>query len=192
MPGGCDAGNGARQQAQQKGEGHHVAVYSQDAALTGDTDFLRQLRMLSPREREATLKLLEAQVRSSGASIPAYDSYLTKMRFAREGYQSYLDVPYLPVSVFKSFELCSVPREQVARVLKSSGTTTGKPSRIYLDKTTSFRQTKALINTLKEVLGNQKLPYLVLDCKEINAPGAELTARGAVCRGFMISARSEA
>jgi hypothetical protein len=146
---------------------------------------------LSYGQKQAQLlPLLEAQVRSSGASIPAYDSYLTKMRFAREGYQSYLDVPYLPVSVFKSFELCSVPREQVARVLKSSGTTTGKPSRIYLDKTTSFRQTKALINTLKEVLGNQKLPYLVLDCKEINAPGAELTARGAVCRGFMPFASS--
>ncbi len=137
------------------------------------------------------LPLLEKQVADSCESIPAYRDYLRKGGMASSGYSSYTDLPFLPVSVFKEFDLCTVPQEQVVRVLKSSATTTGSPSKIYLDKPTAFRQSQALAATIIDVLGSgQKRPYLVLDCEEVNAAGSSLTARGAALRGFMPFASS--
>ena len=83
-----------------------------------------------------------------------------------------------------------MPQDQVVRVLKSSATTTGTPSKIYLDKPTAFRQSQALAATIMDVLGGQQRPYLVLDCQDVNSPGSTLTARGAALRGFMPFASS--
>lgn len=149
-----------------------------------------QYSMTYARKQERLLPILDRQVRACCGGLPAYDAYLRKMRFSRRESASYLDVPYLPVPVFKSFDLCAVPREQVARVLKSSGTTTGTPSVIYLDKTTAFRQAKALAATVMELIGPHRRPYLVLDCQEVNEPTSTLTARGAALRGFQPFASS--
>ena len=150
----------------------------------------RQYSMTYEEKRDKLLPLLEMQVTQCAIKIPAYSEYLRKTGLPKLGYNSYTDVPFLPVTVFKEFDLCAVPQEQVVRVLKSSATTTGVPSKIYLDKPTSFRQGQALAATVIEELGSQQLPYLVLDCKEVNAVGSTLTARGAALRGFMPFASS--
>ena len=150
----------------------------------------RQYAMTYEEKRNRLLPLLEKQVVSCCKSIPAFGDYLRKAGLPASGYASYTDLPCLPVSVFKEFDLCAVPQDQVVRVLKSSATTTGTPSKIYLDKPTAFRQSQALAATIMDVLGGQQRPYLVLDCQEVNAPGSTLTARGAALRGFMPFASS--
>ena len=150
----------------------------------------RQYAMTYAEKRARLLPLLEKQVANCRESIPAYRDYLRKAGFTASGYSSYTDVPCLPVSVFKEFDLCAVPQDQVVRVLKSSATTTGTPSKIYLDKPTAFRQSQALAATIIDVLGGQQRPYLVVDCLEVNSPGSTLTARGAALRGFMSFASS--
>jgi phenylacetate-coenzyme A ligase PaaK-like adenylate-forming protein len=150
----------------------------------------RQYAMTYEEKQHCLLPLLEKQVTRCCENIPAYRDYLRKAGLATYGYSSYTDLPCLPVSVFKEFDLCAVPQDQVVRVLKSSSTTTGTPSKIYLDKPTAFRQSQALAATIMDVLGGQQRPYLVLDCQEVNAPGTTLTARGAALRGFMPFASS--
>jgi phenylacetate-coenzyme A ligase PaaK-like adenylate-forming protein len=150
----------------------------------------RQYAMTYEEKRNCLLPLLEQQVADCCDSIPAYRKYLRQAGLPSSGYASYTDIPFLPVSIFKEFDLCTVPPEHVVRVLKSSATTTGTPSKIYLDKPTAFRQSQALAATIMEVIGGQKRPYLVLDCEEVNSTGAALTARGAALRGFMPFASS--
>ena len=150
----------------------------------------RQYAMTYEEKRSRLLPLLEQQVVNCCKSIPAYGDYLRKAGLPASGHSSYTDLPCLPVSVFKEFDLCAVPQEQVVRVLKSSATTTGTPSKIFLDKPTAFRQSQALAATIMDVLGGQQRPYLVLDCEDVNSPGSTLTARGAALRGFMPFASS--
>lgn len=146
---------------------------------------------MSYAEKERLLlPLLADRVRHSCNVLPRFERYVRRMGFTSGPYSSYLELPYLPVSAFKDFELCCVPKEQVTRVLRSSGTTKSVPSQVFLDRATAFRQSKALATTLADVLGSRKRPYLVLDCSATNATGASLTARGAAVRGFLPFASS--
>ena len=92
-------------------------------------------------------------------------------------------IPYIPVNMFKSYDLRICKIEQVVRVLQSSATTTGIPSKIFLDKKTSIRQTQGLISTLTSFLGSTRKPMLVVDNEDINKRGDSITARGAAIRG---------
>ncbi|WP_309249356.1 LuxE/PaaK family acyltransferase [Clostridium estertheticum] len=93
------------------------------------------------------------------------------------------EVPYIPVNMFKFFDLRVCEVEKVARVLLSSATTTGIPSKIYLDKKTSIRQTQGLISTLSNFLGSKRRPMLIIDDEDSNKKGDSITARGAAIRG---------
>ncbi|AKA70751.1 acyl-protein synthetase [Clostridium scatologenes] len=93
------------------------------------------------------------------------------------------EVPFIPVNMFKEFDLSICSKEDVIRILNSSATTTGKPSKIYLDKTTSLHQTQGLISTLVSFLGTKRRPMLIIDDKNINGQSGVLTARGAAIRG---------
>jgi hypothetical protein len=115
---------------------------------------------------------------------PPYGRFLQRLGPPPEQWRSTADVPPLPVSMFKQFLLSAVPAEQVVRELHSSSTTGQQPSRIAIDKTTAFRQARALVSLLKEHVGVQRRPYLVLDAPEAAAQGDILTARGAAIRGI--------
>ena len=97
---------------------------------------------------------------------------------------SLIDVPFIPVNMFKDFDLITCEENEVARVLNSSATTTGNPSKIYLDKATSRRQSQALISTLKSFLGTKRRPMLIIDNSDVNDRSDKLTARGAAVRGL--------
>lgn len=94
------------------------------------------------------------------------------------------EVPFIPVNMFKKFDLLTCSSEDVIRILNSSSTTSGIPSRIYLNKTTSIRQIQGLINTLKDFLEGNRRPLLILDTEEVNKKNAVLSARGAAVRGI--------
>ena len=82
-----------------------------------------------------------------------------------------------------------MPSEKVVRELHSSSTTGQQPSRIVIDKTTAFRQARALASILKEHLGSHRRPFLVLDAPESAAAGDSLTARVRLFAGWAISPR---
>jgi hypothetical protein len=112
-----------------------------------------------------------------------YGRFLRRLGTEPDAWQTVPDVPPLPVAMFKQFDLAAVPPEKVIRQLRSSATTGQQPSRIAVDKTTAFRQGRALVSILKQHIGGSRRPLLVLDAAESVAVGDSLTARGAAVRG---------
>lgn len=95
-------------------------------------------------------------------------------------------VPMLPVSIFKELELRSMPEEEVFKTLTSSGTTGQKVSRIFLDSQTAADQQTVLTRIMGDLLGPDRLPYLVLDSKRVLRDRAMFSARGAGILGFSV------
>ncbi len=96
----------------------------------------------------------------------------------------YQQLPFLPVRLFKEFDLLSVPRSEIVKTMTSSGTTGQKVSKIYLDRTTSGNQTKALSKIVSSYLGNSRVPMLILDSSEVVKNRLMFSARGAGILGF--------
>jgi len=112
------------------------------------------------------------------ARILRAHSYQDGQRFALE------QVPFLPVRLFKEYELSSVPAEDVFKVLTSSGTTSQRVSRIVLDRDTSMAQTKALVLILQQFLGKARLPMLIIDHPGVIKNRKSFSARGAGILGL--------
>lgn len=144
----------------------------------------RQYEMLQEDKQRALLPMLQDLSQTMAACCPPYERFLQKCGPPIAQWHSLADIPPLPVTMFKHFELLAVPREQIVRELRSSSTTGNAPSRIFVDKATAFRQTRALAALLKEHIGGSRRPYLVLDAAESVQAGGQLTARGAAIRGI--------
>ncbi len=135
-------------------------------------------------EKDAVLvSILRVLCRDVAGRCEPYGRFLERFGGDVDAWQSMSDVPPLPVPMFKRFLLSAVPPEKVVRQLLSSSTTGRQPSRIVIDKTTAFRQARALTSILKEHIGPRRRPYLVLDAPESVGDGENLTARGAAIRG---------
>lgn len=94
-------------------------------------------------------------------------------------------LPYLPVGLFKSHRLLSVPDDEVFKVLTSSGTTGQATSRIHLDRETAQRQSAALATTMAGLLGPRRLPMLIVDSERILRDRQSFSARAAGVVGMM-------
>ena len=95
--------------------------------------------------------------------------------------------PYLPVSLFKTHELLSVPRATITTILRSSATS-GAPSTIMIDATTARRQATVSAKLIAGCLGTHRRRVLMLDEDPALTRGASLTARSAATRGFLVFA----
>ena len=94
------------------------------------------------------------------------------------------DVPFLPVRLFKDFDLKSVPNQEIVKTMTSSGTSGQKVSRIYLDKATAAIQTKVLASLISDQIGNFRLPMLIIDSPSVLKNRNLFSARGAGILGF--------
>lgn len=93
-------------------------------------------------------------------------------------------LPFVPVSLFKSYDLKSIPDHLIYRVLLSSGTTGQAPSRIFLDRVNSKHQQIAL-SSLFTVNTNLSRPnILILDTPATASRQAPFSARKAGILGF--------
>lgn len=94
------------------------------------------------------------------------------------------DLPYIPVRLFKDFELRSVEPKEIIKTLTSSGTTGQAVSRIFLDRDTATNQTKVLVRIVSSFTGAKRLPFLVVDTPSVTKDRALFSARGAGILGF--------
>jgi phenylacetate-coenzyme A ligase PaaK-like adenylate-forming protein len=94
------------------------------------------------------------------------------------------DFPYLPIRLFKEFDLKSIDESAVIKTLTSSGTTSSKVARIFLDKETSRFQTKALGVIMQDFIGKKRLPMLIVDSKNVIKDRRLFSARGAGILGM--------
>ncbi|CAA7618042.1 acyl-protein synthetase [Magnetospirillum sp. SS-4] len=126
------------------------------------------------------------------AACPAYDRWVGAMFPGAGASGRVADQPWLPVGVFKTHMLSSVPERDVVRILASSGTSGQAPSRVPLDAVTAARQARALSGIMPAVLGRRRLPMLIIDNEDSIASGAALSARGAGILGMMPFGRHHA
>ena len=93
-------------------------------------------------------------------------------------------VPFLPVDQFKVNELLSVGRDQVVKVMTSSGTSGQAVSKIFLDRNTARFQSICLKNIMRDILGPRRLPMLIIDSPSVLRDRSTFSARGAGILGF--------
>jgi hypothetical protein len=95
------------------------------------------------------------------------------------------EIPYLPINLFKKYDLVSVPQNEIYKTLLSSGTTDSVPSKIYLDRKTAQLQTAALAAIMTHFLGQKRLPMLIIDQEDVFADPKKYSARSAAILGML-------
>lgn len=99
-------------------------------------------------------------------------------------FSSMADIPFIPLRLFKEYDLASVAKSEVVKTMTSSGTTGQKLSKIFLDRETSTNQTKVLTKLVASFIGKKRLPMLVIDSREVIKDRNLFSARGAGILGF--------
>ncbi len=115
-----------------------------------------------------------------------YSRILDALSFDAKKVNSYTDLPFLPVRLFKDMTLKSVGDEEVVKQMTSSGTTGQKVSRIFLDRTTSANQQKTMVKIVSSFTGSERMPMIIIDCPSVIKDRNMFSARGAGILGFSI------
>ena len=97
---------------------------------------------------------------------------------------NYYDIPFLPVRLFKMFDLMSVHKNKVIKTMSSSGTSGQAVSKIFLDRETSSNQTKVLSKIVSSFLGKKRVPMIIIDSESVVKDRKSFSARGAGILGF--------
>ena len=118
-----------------------------------------------------------------------YANILATISWNQANCQGVEDIPFIPVRLFKDFDLRSVNEEEVVKTMTSSGTTGQHVSRIFLDRTNAGNQTKALAKISSDFLGNRRLPTLIIDSRAVVKNRNLFSARGAGILGFSMLGR---
>ena len=120
------------------------------------------------------------------SNCEAYKKIFRKIEIKLNSVNNINQVPFLPVNIFKSFDLMSIDRKDVFKTLISSGTSNSQPSKIYLDKTNSANQIKALSKIGAHYLGNKRIPMLIFDAEKTLKDKISFSARAAAILGFSV------
>lgn len=141
-------------------------------------------------DKNAKCQMLTAELkRLTEKHIESCSFYAKMMRavgLSLDNIQSYYDLPFLPVSLFKELTLKSISEDEVFKILTSSGTTGQAVSKIYLDKEAATRQQKTLVKIVSSFTGASRLPMLIIDSPSVIKNRAMFSARGAGILGFSI------
>ena len=115
-----------------------------------------------------------------------YRNILDSIRFDANGIDSYKDLPFLPVRLFKELELKSCNDSEIVKTITSSGTTGQAVSRIYLDRVTALNQQKTMVKIVSDFTGAGRMPMIIIDYPGVVKNRAMFSARGAGILGFSI------
>ena len=136
------------------------------------------------QKHEAMLEAMRQLTQWHVARCAGYQRILQALQVAPNRLLRLEDVPYLPVRLFKEFDLLSIPQDEIFKTITSSGTSGQQVSRIFLDKETAAFQTKVLSRLMADLLGKKRVPMLVIDSPSVLKNRVEFSARGAGIRGF--------
>ena len=94
---------------------------------------------------------------------PEYKKILDSLNFDVTKSHSYAELPFIPVRLFKFYDLLSCPKEEIVKTMTSSGTSGQAVSKIYLSAQNTKNQSKTLTEIITSFIGKQRLPLLLLD-----------------------------
>jgi len=117
-----------------------------------------------------------------------YKSYLNGISYNLKKNNNLSDIPFLPVRLFKEFDFLSIKKKEIFKTLLSSGTSSNNLSKIYIDKTNALNQIKVLQKIFNNLIGNARLPMLVIDKQISNIDRNSFNASIAAINGFSIFA----
>lgn len=137
------------------------------------------------KEKLLTRRLLELTEHHK-QHCPEYRRILEACGYDSAKIDSYTDIPFLPVRLFKELSLRSISEEDVVKTMTSSGTSGQTVSRIYLDRATSTNQQKTLVKIVSEFTGTGRMPMIILDCPSVLKNRWMFSARGAGILGFSV------
>ena len=120
------------------------------------------------------------------ANCLEYKNILEAIAFDVNKVETYKDLPFLPVRLFKEMDLKSVHQDDVVKTVTSSGTTGQAVSKIYLDRATASNQQKAMVKIVSDFTGFGRMPMIIIDCPSVVKNRAMFSARGAGILGFSI------
>ena len=115
-----------------------------------------------------------------------YSSILDGIGYDDSSVESYTELPFLPVRLFKDLSLKSIDDSDVVKTMTSSGTTGQSVSRIYLNRQTSANQQKTMVKIVNDFTGSSRMPMIILDCPSVVKDRRMFSARGAGILGFSI------
>ncbi len=138
-----------------------------------------------PQRNRALLALLKKELAYACDRNPQFRNYVENWPIDFCTAKRIADLPYLPVGVFKADPpLALVGTDDVKRTLTSSATTAQVPSRVVLDGATARRMVKGVITIIRDFIGPERRPYLVIDTEANLAAHSELGARGAAIQSL--------
>jgi phenylacetate-coenzyme A ligase PaaK-like adenylate-forming protein len=123
------------------------------------------------------------------SNCPEYRKILEAIGFSHTAPVPYLNLPFIPVRLFKEYELRSVQKKDVFRTMTSSGTSGQRLSMICVDRETANVQTKVLTKILSGYIGSSRLPMVVVDSPDVLKGGRVTSARAAGILGFSMFGR---
>lgn len=153
-------------------------------------DNIDQILEIAPYslDKKAKRRLLNARMhaltRAHYDACEPYRRMMDAVGLDMNNLPDYDQLPFLPVRLFKEFELRSCAKEDVVKTMTSSGTTGQQVSRIFLNRETSAAQTKCLTKIVADFLGTKRVPMLILDSSAVIKNRAMFSARGAGILGF--------
>lgn len=151
-----------------------------------DELFARPQFSIPQIEKEALLaRELSALVARHRRSCEPYRKIMEATHAAVGEYRSLALLPFLPVSLFKSHLLASVPNEEVFKTMTSSGTSGSAVSRVILDRSTAELQSRALAAIMTRVLGARRSPMIIIDTPNVVRDRTMFSARGAGVLGVL-------
>ena len=119
-----------------------------------------------------------------------YQKILDLMNFNPTELHNVSDIPFIPVRLFKEYDLLSIEKSEIFKTMTSSGTGGNRVSKIFLDKSTAKNQTKVLSKIVTDFIGNERLPMLIIDTSSVLKNRTLFSARGAGILGFSTFGRN--
>lgn len=119
----------------------------------------------------------------------SYSKILSAYGYNPDNVKSYYDIPFIPVRLFKNYDLLSISRDEIFKTMTSSGTSGQSVSKIFVDKTTANNQQKTLIRIMSDFIGKKRLPMLLIDSPNVVKDRNLFSARGAAILGLRMLGR---
>ena len=99
---------------------------------------------------------------------------------------NYDELPMLPVRIFKEMALKSVPDNELAKSMSSSGSSGQRVSKLYLDRKTALAQQNVGVKITSDFLGIKRMPFVIIDSPTIIKSREAYSARGAAALFFSL------
>jgi phenylacetate-coenzyme A ligase PaaK-like adenylate-forming protein len=151
-----------------------------------NVDELLEMKPFEGGKEHIFMEAMKESLRLHYEKCELYRKFCQKNKFDPYGSYTLEEIPFLPVSIFKTMKLISVDEKDIVKSVSSSATTTGIPSKVYLDNITAKRQTKALNSIMSDFIGSERMVFAVFDSPEtVKSAGGKLSSRGTAIRGML-------